>query len=190
MPWMDEDDMAPTSPTHCEFDPQNAFDTFRDIVLSLVKRPAAFFHGMPIDGGYLSPTLFLLINLLICGFLSTVLRSTMWPLFRVPVLGLISTFLCSGILYVLSGRLFGERGSFEATYRVMAYAGVVFLIMWIPILDIFAFLCGLYLVVLGTQKVHLLDRSTSIAVVVMSAAASLLLLMLFGFWRWAVGLPF
>ncbi len=190
MPWMDEEDLAPTSPTHCEFDPQNAFDTFRDIVQSMVKHPAAFFRGMPIDGGFLNPTLFLLGCLLICGFLSTILRSTMWPLLRVPVLGLISILLCSVILYMLSGRLFAGKGTYEATYRVMAYAGVVFLIMWIPILYIFAFFFGLYLMVLGTQQVHLLDRSTSIASVVMSAAASLLLLMLFGFWRWVVGIPF
>ncbi|MFQ6104483.1 MAG: YIP1 family protein [Candidatus Glassbacteria bacterium] len=188
MPWTDEDDLARAGITCSEFDPQNAVQTFKDIVVALVTKPAAFFRGMLTEGGFLNPTLFLLACLVICGFLSTVLRASIWPLLRVPVLGTISIYMTSVILYLMSNRLFGGKGSYEATFRITAYSGAVFLIMWVSILDILAFLYGLYLLVLGTEQVHYIDRASSVASVVLSAVASLVLLLLFGFWR--VGLIF
>jgi hypothetical protein len=192
MSMKDEDGPVAAGPVYREFDSQNAFDSYRSMVTSLVRSPASFFREMPMEGGFLNPTLFLLINLVICGFLSTILNASMWPLFRVPVLGTIGVYLTSAILYLLTYRLFGGKGSFEATFRISAYSSVVFLVMWISVLNIFAFGYGCYLLVLGTERVHQVDRSISVASVLLSVAASLVLLMLFGFWRWYIrtGLPF
>ena len=190
MAWLDDDDLVSAGTTYCEFNTDNALDTFKDILNALVRRPASFFRHMPVDGGYLNPTLFLLLCTVICGFLSTILHTSLWPLVRVPVLGVLSVYMTSAILYLISSRLFGGKGSFEATFRTAAYSGMVFLVMWISVLDVFAFFCGLFLLVLGTERVHGMGRSASIAAVVMSAAASLVLLLIFGFWRWSVGLPF
>jgi len=190
MAWLNDDDLVSAGTTYCEFKTDNAFNTFKDIVIALVRRPASFFRHMPVDGGFLNPTLFLILCTVACGFLSTILRASLWPLVRIPVLGVLSIYLTSGILHQISSRLFGGRGSFEATFRAAAYSGMVFLVMWISVLDVFAFFYGLFLLVLGTERVHGTDRSASIAAVVMSAAASLILLLIFGFWRWSVGLPF
>ena len=188
MPFNDEEDLAQAGHTYTEFDPQNPLQTFRDIVITLVRNPADFFHSMPTEGGFLNPTLFLFACMVICGFLSTILRASVWPLLRVPVLGTIGIYITSVILYVFAGRLFAGKGTYEGTFRTTAYASAVFLVMWVSILDILAFFYGLYLLVLGTERVHSIDRASSIAAVVVSAAASLLLLLLFGFWR--VGLIF
>jgi hypothetical protein len=190
MSLMDEDGTAPVRGMYFEFDTQNAYESFKDIVASLATRPVAFFRGMPVEGGFRAPLLFLLASQFVCGFLSTILRASLWPLVRVPVLGVLSVLITSLILYLIAGRLFHGRGSFEATFRVSAYSGAVFLLMWVSVLDILAFFYGLFLTVVGTQEVHRIDRAASAASVVMSVAASLIVLLVFGFWRWAAGLPF
>lgn len=179
----DEARIDPTEKMYREFDPQNVLDSYMSILTALVRRPASFFASMPVEGGFLNPTLFLTGCLLICGFLSTIRTTSVWPIVRVPVLGTMSIYMSSFILYFFTKRLFEGKGTYEATFRIMAYSGAMFLIMWVPVLALAGFFFGLYLLALGTERVHRIERSPAVASVILSAGASLILLLLFGFWR-------
>jgi hypothetical protein len=180
---MDEARLDPTAGSYAEFDPQNVLDSYRNILSRLIRKPAAFFGDMPIAGGFLNPTLFLMGCLLMCGFLSSIRTTSVWHIVRVPVLGTMSIYMHSFILYFFTRRLFEGKGTYEATFRTVAYTGAVFLVMWVPVLALAGFFFGLYLLVLGTERVHLIERSPAVAAVILSAGASLILLLLFGFWR-------
>jgi hypothetical protein len=188
MAQMNEAELITAGRTYREFDPQNVLDSYKGILSRLVRKPAAFFESMPLEGGFLNPTLFLVGCLLICGLLSAIRTTSLWPIVRVPVLGTMSIYMHSFVLYFFTKRLFEGKGNYEATFRTMAYTGAVFLVMWVPVLALAGFFFGLYLLVLGTEKVHRIERSPAVASVILSAGASLILLLLFGFWR--VGLVF
>ena len=70
--------------------------------------------------------------------------------------------------------LFQGEGDYEGTLRVCAYAGACLALAWIPVLGVFAYLYGFYLIFLGTEKSHKLDTTkaaiaTLIAVLVTAA---------------------
>jgi hypothetical protein len=50
--------------------------------------------------------------------------------------------------------LFNARLPYEATLSVVAYASIVDLVAWIPLVDIFANIYGLYLLYLGFKTIH------------------------------------
>jgi hypothetical protein len=183
MPRADDHDTWTAGFVHREFDPYNIRDTASDIVRALVTDPGGFFREMPRQGGYLNPAAFLLGSMVVCGFLSMILNTSIWPLLRIPVLGTISVAIDAFLLFVVAGRLFAGRGTPEATFRVAAYASLVFTVMWIPYLDWVGFFYGNYLLVVGTGEVHGTDRASSVVSVIMSTGATLVLVLLFGFWR-------
>ena len=58
-----------------------------------------------------------------------------------------------------------ENSGFRATFRVLAYAAVVNLVSWIPILGLLVGLYGLYLQIVGLREVH--ETTTGRAVLVL-----------------------
>jgi len=111
---------------------------YADSVRQMVKNPSAFFAHRSQQRGYLEPTVYALMNILILKLfyalmlapftlgLSLILLIPM-ILYQLCMLGLTSVILF-GII-----RFFNDQNDFEGVYRSTAYAGTSSLLLLIPV---------------------------------------------------------
>ena len=70
----------------------------------------------------------------------------------------------------------GSRNSgFEATFRVIAYSWVTFLVSWIPFIGWILSLYGFYLGIVGIREVHNTTTGKAALVVLIPAAVALII---------------
>ncbi|HQH72659.1 MAG TPA: YIP1 family protein [bacterium] len=109
-----------------------------DEIRGLVLSPAEFFHNGQDDTGFLEPTLFAAVNILIPKLFYALLFAPLTLgislLFVLPavVYGIATLFVSAIILHGLV-RLFGGGEDFETTYRCVAYSSVAFYAWLIPL---------------------------------------------------------
>jgi hypothetical protein len=151
------------------------WNTIREVLGS----PASTFAGMPTTGGFGKPLMFLLWLAVPCGVISIVYQYvyelvgpkteaaqhlspevTMWlyvglAIFM-PVLVAAGSFLSSGILHLCLMLVGANPKSFEATYRVVAYAnGSTSVLLLVPICgQIAQGIWNLCILVIGFREVH------------------------------------
>lgn len=156
-----------------EFLPQEGPKAFIAVWRKVILDPREFYRQMPASGGFENPLIFLGI----CGLL--------YFIFKVIVGGLpdainalfliaLAYIFGPGILMLASQFIFQGEGDYEGSLRVGAYSGACLVVAWVPVLGVFAFLYGFYLIFLGTEKIHKLDTTkaaiaTLIAVLVTGA---------------------
>lgn len=156
-----------------EFLPQEGPKAFIAVWRKVILDPREFYRQMPASGGFENPLIFLGI----CGLL--------YFIFKVIVGGLpdainalfliaLAYIFGPGILMLASQFIFQGEGDYEGSLRVCAYSGACLTVAWVPVLGVFAFLYGFYLIFLGTEKIHKLDTTkaaiaTLIAVLVTGA---------------------
>lgn len=140
-----------------------------ELVKKIVMKPVDFFKEMPTTGGYKDPLIFAIITAVVMGIGLTVITLGVGFLAIVfaPLAVVISIFLAA-LLLLLCSKIVGGVGTYEATLRVAAYANVVNLVGWIPIVSILASIYGLILTVLGLKEVHKLSTAKSIIAVAIS----------------------
>jgi len=132
-----------------EFDPRDFLTSFREIAVGVLMSPRAFFQEMRRTGGIFPPFLFLLVCLLIHTLIVGLLHKDMALLVRNLALGLTTPFITAGLSYALLTRLFQARGSFEAAFRVNAYAAAVNLLSWFPVVGVLLEFYRLYVITIG-----------------------------------------
>lgn len=134
----------------------------------ILFKPKAFFDTMPTEGGMRDPLVFAAIALGVNGVLGMVTTFGMFPLVMYPV-GLISVALGAVVANALAGAL-GGKGTFEGTFRVLAYGTVPWLFGWIPIplLATLAAVCySCFLNFIGLRKIHELSEAKTLVVVIL-----------------------
>jgi hypothetical protein len=182
-------DFARPSPR--EFKPSNPLSSFVDVVRRVVLHPVDFFSGIPRQEGLRNSFLFAVICIVIGAVLNAAVgligaqpnvqsyQGLLQPLgvnvqvaagfvasiVMYVVIGLIALFVGAGIYQLLVRLVVGrENAGFSGTFRVMAYAAVVNLVSWIPILGLLAGLYAFFLQVVGFREVH--ETSTGRAILV------------------------
>jgi hypothetical protein len=144
-----------------QFVPTRFFESFIAVARELTFRPARFFEQLRPSGSLSGPVIFLVV----CQFVSSLLvanvtGATMQLFAAVFVSGIIAMVLGALCLHaMLATPLFNVRLPFEATLNVVAYACIVFLVAWVPLLGIVANVYGLCLMYLGFKAVHRLSAS-------------------------------
>jgi hypothetical protein len=85
-------------------------------------------------------------------------------------------------LYFIAQQFFEGKGTYEGTYRVVAYAGVVSLVSWLAVIPVLggliaflAFLYGFYLQFIGMEKVHKITQGQAIVTVLIAIAVYIIL---------------
>ena len=136
-----------------ELDTSNLINSFVQVAKKVVTSPNDFFENMPREGGYTSPLTFLAISVGIGGIISSLLSFNPLPLLF-ALIGILFAFVGAGILQFVTQQLFQGVGTYEGTFRVVAYTGVVSILSWIPIIGLLLTLYGFYLQVIGIEKVH------------------------------------
>ena len=99
------------------------------------------------------------IFLVICAFLSSLfianVRQGDFTLFFVLLFAnTMSGFVGSIVLHWLVSKIFSSKAPFQLTFRIVAYASIMDIASWIPVIGPIAYFYGLYLIFLGLQEIH------------------------------------
>jgi hypothetical protein len=158
-----------------ELDIKDFIKSFIGVVRTVVLKPSDFYQNMPTTGGFSSPLIFLAVCLGISGIISAIIWGTVAGFFYFLIFGLIFSFIGAAILHFIAQHFFEGKGAYEGVYRVVAYAGVMSLLSWIPIVGIFAGLYGLYLQIVGLEKVHKVTAGQAVVTVLIALAVYIIL---------------
>ena len=157
---------------------------FLETAKGVLSRPKTFFSTMPVAGGFAAPHLFFLIctGVFILASMGLNLGESgeldpriLILVFLAPLL----PFVDAALLYLIAARLFGGRGSYEATFRVVCYASAVNLFTWVPLVGLLAQFYEIYLAALGLSVVHRLGMGRAFLAVGCTATAFLALALAF-----------
>ena len=179
-----------TTPGEGDYNLSDPIHSFIDTVRRVVLQPVSFFASLPQSRNLVNPLVFALICIeiytILGGLLGLVrvgtnrgLGSFIASIIAAPIGGAIGLFILAAILHLLVRLVVGAGNSgFEATFRVAAYAAVVNLVSWIPLVGWLLGLYGIYLSVVGIKEVH--GTTTGKAALVVLIPAGVILLVLVG----------
>ena len=186
---------GPAASSGGEFNLQDPVGSFIRTVQNVVINPVGFFRGIPKQGNFVSPLVFALICAVISGILGGIINfliglafssgnqgvtgaflSLIGNIILTPIGVAIGLFIGAGIYHLLVLLLVKpSNAGFEATFRVVAYASVIQLVSWIPIVGIVAGIYGIVLSVFGIREVHNTTTGRAAAVVLIPVVVIVLL---------------
>jgi len=160
-----------------EFSIKDFIKSFLGVIKTVVTKPSDFFQNMPTTGGYAPPLIFLAVCLGVSGILSALFSWSLAALFSYLIFYFIFSFIAAGVLNFIAQQFFEGKGAYEGIYRVVAYAGVVQLVGWLPFVHGIFFIVtfcvgiyGLYLQVVGVEKVHQITAGQAVVTVLITLA--------------------
>jgi hypothetical protein len=191
---------GPAASSGGEFNLQDPVGSFIRTVQNVVINPIGFFRGIPKQGNFVNPLVFALICAVISGILGGIVNfliglafssgnqgvasaflSLIGNIILTPIGVAIGLFIGAGIYHLLVLLLVRpSNAGFEATFRVVAYASVIQLVSWIPIVGIIAGLYAVVLSVLGIREVHNTTTGKALLVVLIPVAVLLLIALIIG----------
>ncbi len=150
----DQENREPTGErVTVDFDPGRPVKSYLYIIYIMVSNPRAFFGAMSVDGGYKKPWLFAIISIAIPFLWVTVFyRATILQILY--LMSPVGFLIFAGGLHFSATKLLGGRGSFQATFRVVAYTSFTIIFGPIPYLGLAFSIYGLYLTAHGMAAVH------------------------------------
>jgi len=170
-----------------EFTTKDFIKSFIGVVKTVLAKPNDFYQNMPTTGGYAPPLIFLAVCLGISGIISALIWWNLAGFFYHLIFGLIFSFIGAGILLFVAQQFFEGKGSYEGTYRVVAYAGAVNLVTWITVLPVLGYiiaflaaLYGFYLQIVGVEKVHQITKGQAVVTVLIALAVYIIVALLIG----------
>jgi hypothetical protein len=159
----------------------NYVKTWKEVML----RPTDFFREMPTTGGYSEPLTFATINYIISGLLTVILirglhinniygvgssefsfSMLLATVIMTPISGIIYLLIVGAIFYICY-KVLGGTGSYEGTVRFMSYASAIVVVSWIPLLNLVAWVYGIYLYVVGGTFVHRVSMGKSVLAILL-----------------------
>jgi hypothetical protein len=180
-----------------DYDLSDPVGSFVDVVRRVAFRPAAFFAGLPRQGGLLGPLVFALVCIEVSAILVGLLTFLGVPggmtslfgargdqgflaflggLVIAPIAGAVGVFLTALLTHLLVVLVVGSGHSgFGATFRVVAYSSVTSLVGWVPFVGWIASLYRLYLATVGIREMHATTTGRALLVVLLPAILVLVL---------------
>lgn len=151
-----------------EFAPQEGPRGFLNLWKRIITDPQAFYQEMPRDGGFENPLIFVgicagvyfVLRLIVSGAPDAV--NTLFLICLAYIFG-------PGILMLVSQFVFQGEGDYEGSLRICAYAGACLALAWVPALGVLAYVYGLYLIFLGTERIHNLDQTKAVLTTLIAA---------------------
>jgi len=159
-----------------EFNSKDFLKSFIGVMKTVLVKPNDFYQHMPTTGGFSPPFVFLVVCLGVSGILAAIIAGVDVFLFlKLLIFGAIFSFIGAGILHLIAQQFFEGKGAYEGVYRTVAYAGVVNLLTWIPVVGFLAGLYGLYLQIVGLEKVHKITAGQAVVTVLIAFAIYLIM---------------
>lgn len=95
------------------------------------------------------------------------------------IMQILGSFVCTGVLHVWA-LLFGGKAKYAKSYQLYVYAKAPQLLFsWIPVVGVVAWIYSLILLIIGTQHVHDIKKSTAVLMFVIPFAVILVLALVF-----------
>lgn len=132
-----------------DFVPADFLNSFFGTAKAVLLSPRLFCRRMKTDGGFRNPALFLICCVLIHTLFVGVFVGDQTVVVRKMTYGIALPFVTAGILFFFITRVFKASGTYEAAFRVNAYATAVNLVTWVPLVGIFVEFYRLYLIAWG-----------------------------------------
>jgi len=146
-------------------------------VRKVITNPVDFYRGMTKTGGFGDPIIFLLVmavvSAILLGFFSLfgvgsiggAMAMGFGGIILLPIMFLIFSFIGAGTMFVI-WKLMGSQGSFEISYRCVAYASAIYPITTlaglIPYLgSIIGIAWWMYLMIIASIEVHQMVQKTT-----------------------------
>lgn len=157
--------------TPVAFDTSRFIESFFTAGKEIILRPKVFFKHLPVTGTLKN----CIVYLVSCSFLSSLFMANILQAdYR-----LFASLLASNVVAILLGtllfhrflqRLFNLESPFEKTFCILAYASLMDVFAWVPVVGIAASIYGMYVLFVGFTELYNLKKG--------QAAASVLLVLL------------
>jgi hypothetical protein len=158
-----------------DFEPKrflvSLFGTAKVVLLS----PRPFFEGMTTVGGFRNPFLFLGCCIAVHSFMAGLALNNIALMARNLVLGIGMPFVTSAVFLFFLKHFFRASGTYEAAFRVNAYAGAVSLLSWLPLVGLILEFYRIYLLIIGLSSVFSVKAWRAFLTVLMTLLAYMLL---------------
>lgn len=169
---------------------------FASIIPDILLEPSKFFTKLKSERGFADSLTFLAVWLLLSVVLSTLVGYAIAPFTNELVtkffgesaaeepvpwefafaiglgypMGLLLSFLSAALLHVWI-LIFGGRANYEKSYQLYVYSMTPDLLFgWIPVVSFVSWIYSLYLLIVGTQKVHGIKQMTAVLMYVVPIA--------------------
>lgn len=144
------------------------FMDFVDEARTILFQPHKFFEEMPAKGGLKGPTMFALVCALIYAPIQAMLHANgnfggFILVFLTCILNVLVTVVVASVVLNFALKKLGGTGTFEGTYRAIAFGKATVLIAWlsfgpIPIGGVLSMAYSVYLNILAIERLHKLPR--------------------------------
>jgi hypothetical protein len=137
----------------------------------VMSDPRGFFTDMPQVGGLQEPLLFLALVAALNALGTLLLGWSLGGAISAFVSVIVGAFVAAAVLTLVAQNLFGGRAGFEPIFRVVAYAAAPLVLLWLPVLWVFALLYCWYLEIRGIERVNDFEATPAVLTVVIKTAA-------------------
>jgi len=158
-----------------EFSWDDPARTYAESWREVVFEPRRFFSEDRPGRGLQGPIGFLLVSLAIGGLGLAVFGWGAGALPRILIGGLLRTLVAALLLWLIATRLFGGKGDYESTLRVLAYASALTVFIFVPGVRVLAKLYALFIVVIGLERAHDVDTVRAVLTILVAALCALAL---------------
>lgn len=144
--------------------------SYIELVRSILITPKRFFNELMPQGGFTQPWVFLCVSASIYAVLQAIALVNPFAMITLFIRSIVSVLVASFFLNLILSKM-GGKGTFKTTFQVIAYSKAVLLFAWFslgpfPIGGIASLIYGVYLNILGLEKIHELDRKKVAAVTI------------------------
>ncbi|MDY6836499.1 MAG: YIP1 family protein [Thermodesulfobacteriota bacterium] len=151
-----------------DFEPKQFLASFFGTAKAVLLSPRPFYEGMKTQGGFGNPFVFLVCCIAVHSLLAGLVLNNAAFIARNLVLGIAMPFVTSGLFLFFLIHFFKASGTYEAAFRVNAYAGAISLLSWVPVVGLILEFYRIYLLVVGLSAAFSVKVSRSFLTVLMT----------------------
>lgn len=170
--------------------------TWKEVML----QPSDFYRRMQTNEEYTGPLIFVAINVIIAGILTSLVHyailtsginpdmlslidlryskpslSIFWLVILAPISGIIGVFILALIFNFLY-KVFGGTGNYNGTVRFLSYASATAVLTWIPFIGQIIGIYQFYLYIVGGMIVHNVSMKKSTIIVLLIALPAMFMI--------------
>lgn len=151
-----------------DFEPKNFLSSLFGTAKAVLLSPRSFYEGMKTQGGFRNPFMFLACCIAVHSLLAGLVLNNVTLMAPNLALGIAMPFVTSGFLLFFLRHFFKASGTYEAAFRVNAYAGAISLLSWIPLVGIILEFYRIYLLIVGLSSTFSMKVSRAFLAVLMT----------------------
>ncbi len=160
--------ISPEQDVPTDFAPGNFLSSFFRTTKAVLFSPGLFYKRMRTEGGFRNPALFLVCCVLIHTLFVALSVRNQTLIVRNMTYGIAMPFVTAGMLFLFITRFFKASGTYEAAFRVNAYAAAMNLVTWIPVVGLLLEFYRLYLIAWGLSYAFSIRASRAALAIVMT----------------------